>query len=106
MVVTGGLPTGHYKKIIRAAIRKRVPTMFHAPTGSTMESLASYGTSDRDIARQMARQVAAILRGAIAGDLPVERPRNVELTINLKTAKKIGITIPPEVLLRATKVSK
>ena len=106
LAVPGGLPTGHYEKIIQAATQKRVPTMFHARTGSTMESLASYGTSDRDIAKQMARQVAAILRGTKAGDLPVERPRNVELTINLKTAKKIGITIPPEVLLRVTKVIK
>jgi putative ABC transport system substrate-binding protein len=104
LVIPGGLPTGHYEGIIQAAILKRVPTMFHARTGSTMESLASYGTSDKDIAKQMARQVAAILRGTKAGDLPVERPRNVELTINLKTANKIGITIPPEILLQATKV--
>jgi putative ABC transport system substrate-binding protein len=106
LVVPGGLPTGHYKRIIRAATQKRVPTMFHARTGSTMESLASYGTSDGDIARQMARQVAAILRGTKAGDLPVERPRKFDLTINLKTAKKLGITIPPEILFRATKVIK
>ena len=80
--------------------------MFHARTGSTVASLASYGTSDRDIAKQMARQVAAIFRGTKAGDLPVERPRNLELTINLKTAKKIGLTIPPELLFRADKVIK
>jgi putative ABC transport system substrate-binding protein len=106
LVVPGGLPTGHYERIIQAAIQKRVPTMFHARTGSTMQSLASYGTSDGEIAKQMARQVAKIFRGAKAGDIPVERPLKVEFTINLKTAKKIGLTIPPEVLLRATRVIK
>ena len=102
--VPGGLPTGHYQEIISAANAKRVPTIFHARTGSTAEALASYGTSDVAIARQAARLVDKIVKGANAGDLPVERPTKLELIINLKTAKQIGLTIPPNLLARADKV--
>jgi len=104
LVIPGGLPTGHYAEIIRAANAKRVPTMFHARTGSTIEALVSYGASDVAIARQLARHVAKILEGAKAGDLPVERPMRLELVINLTTAKHIGVTIPPEVLMQAHRV--
>jgi len=104
LVIPGGLPTGHYAEIIRAAHAKRVPTMFHARTGSTMEALVSYGTSDVEIARQLARHVAKILKGVKAGDLPVERPMRLELVINLKTAKQLGVTIPPVVLMQADRV--
>jgi len=104
LVILGGLPTSHYAEIIRAANAKRVPTMFHARTGSTLEALVSYGASDAEIARQMARHVAKILTGAQAGDLPVERPMKLELVINLNIAKQIGVTIPPAVLMLADKV--
>jgi putative ABC transport system substrate-binding protein len=104
--IPGGFPTAHYREIIRAANSKRLPTIFHARTGSTMESLASYGASDVGIARQAARLVDKILKGAKAGDLPVERPLKLEMVINLKTAKAIGLNVPPEVLVRADKVIK
>jgi putative tryptophan/tyrosine transport system substrate-binding protein len=104
LVILGGLPTSHYAEIIRAANAKRVPTMFHARTGSTMEALVSYGASDAEIARQLARHVAKILTGVKAGDLPVERPMKLELVINLKIAKQIGVTIPSAVLMQANKV--
>jgi putative tryptophan/tyrosine transport system substrate-binding protein len=104
LVILGGLPTSHYAEIIRAANAKRVPTMFHTRTGSTMEALVSYGASDAEIARQLARHVAKILTGVQAGDLPVERPMKLELVINLKIAKQIGVTIPSEVLMQANKV--
>jgi len=106
LVIPGGVPTGHYAEIIRAANARRVPTLFHARAGSTMEALATYGTGSRSMAREMARQVDKILKGAKAGDLPVERPIKFDFVINLKTAKAIGVTIPPEVLFRATKVIK
>jgi putative tryptophan/tyrosine transport system substrate-binding protein len=102
--VPGGLPTGYYKEIINAANAKKVPTIFHASTGSTKKALISYGTSDADIARQAARHVAKILKGTKAGDLPVERPTNLDLVINLRTAKQLGITIPPSIRYRADKV--
>jgi putative ABC transport system substrate-binding protein len=104
LVILGGLPTSHYAEIIRAANTKRVPTMFHTRTGSTMEALVSYGASDAEIARQLARHVAKILTGVKAGDLPVERPMKLELVINLNIAKHIGVTIPSEVLMQANKV--
>jgi putative ABC transport system substrate-binding protein len=106
LAVPGGLTSGHYEQIIRAANTKRLPTMFHARTGTTMEALATYGASDVATARQAARLVDKVLKGAKAGDLPVERPIKLELVINLKTAKAIGLNIPPEVLMRADKVIK
>ena len=104
LVMPGGLPTRYYAEIIRAANAKRVPTMFHARTGSTMEALASYGASEVEIARQLARPVAKILSGVQAGDLPVERPMKLELVINLTIAKQLGVTIPSAVLMQADKV--
>ena len=104
LVILGGLPTSHYVEIIHAANAKRVPTMFHTRTGSTMEALVSYGASDAEIARQLARHVAKILTGVKAGDLPVERPMKLELVLNLKIAQHLGVTIPAEVLMQANKV--
>ena len=106
LAIPGGFPSGHYEQIIRAASAKRLATMFPARAGSTMEALASYGANDSEIARQAARLVDKILKGANAGDIPVERPRKLEFVINLKTAKQIGLTIPPNVLARADRVIK
>jgi putative tryptophan/tyrosine transport system substrate-binding protein len=90
--------------MIQAATERRLPTVFHGLTESTNGALASYGASDANIARQAARQVAKILNGESAGDLPVERPTRLELVINLKTANVIGLTIPPTLLARADEV--
>jgi putative ABC transport system substrate-binding protein len=64
----------------------------------------TYGASDADVAREAARLVAKILGGADAGELPVERPTKISLIINLKTAKALGLTVPPALLLRADHV--
>jgi len=66
----------------------------------------SYSANVRDEWRRTARIVAKILKGANPADLPVEQSTKFELVVNLKTAKQIGITIPPEVLLQATRVIK
>ena len=66
----------------------------------------SYGANINDSYRQLATNVDKVLKGARSGDLPVERSRKLEFIVNLKAAKQIGLTIPPNVLVRADKVIK
>jgi putative ABC transport system substrate-binding protein len=104
LAIPGGVTSAHYPTIIRAAHAKRLPTFFHSRTGGGAEALASYGASDVNVARETARIVDKILKGEKAGDLPVERPTKFELVINLKTAKTLGLTVPPTLLARADQV--
>jgi putative tryptophan/tyrosine transport system substrate-binding protein len=104
--IPGGFPTGAYREITRLINSKRLPTIFHTRSSDTMDALTSYGASDTQVAHDSARLVDKIIKGANAGELPVERPTRIELTINLQTAKKIGLTIPPNVLARADRVIK
>jgi putative ABC transport system substrate-binding protein len=104
--IPGGFPSSAYDEITRLTNSKRVPAIFHARMSSSMGAIAAYGASDTQVAHDAARLIGKILKGANAGELPVERPTNLELSINLKTAKQIGLTIPPNVLARADKVIK
>ena len=99
--VPGGITAAHFAAMIAAANAKRLPTVFHARSADTRDALLTYGASDVDIARQSARAIDKILKGANAGDLPVERPSKLTLVLNRRTAKAIGLTIPPAFALRA-----
>ena len=96
----------HRRRIIGLAAKNRVPAIYTLGGWVAAGGLMSYGASWPDLFRRAAVYVDKILRGAKPAGLPVEQPTKFELVINLKAAKQIGITIPPEVLYRATKVIK
>ncbi|MGH8689925.1 MAG: ABC transporter substrate-binding protein [Burkholderiales bacterium] len=102
--IPGGITSGHYESMIGAANARQRPTILFTHSPSTRDALLSYGASDIEVARQAARVVVKIVKGANAGDLAVERPAKLTLVINRRTAKAIGIRIPPALLLRADQV--
>jgi putative ABC transport system substrate-binding protein len=96
-----------FNKIVPAAIQKKVPVMGNEAFHVTEDwALLSYDSDRFHIGQRLAWYVDRILKGAKPADLPVEQPTKFELVINLKTAKQIGLTIPPSVLARADKVSR
>jgi putative ABC transport system substrate-binding protein len=86
------------------ALKHRLPSMFHHSGWTDAGGLVSYGPNFSDVFRQGAEQVARILKGAKPAELPIEQPTKFELVINLETAKALGLTIPPSLLLRADRV--
>ena len=90
--------------VIDMAMSKKLPTMFSEQSLVAMGGLASYGQNFHEVGRLSAKYVQKVLTGASPGDLRVEIVDKFELVINLKTAKQIGLTIPPNVLVRADKV--
>jgi putative ABC transport system substrate-binding protein len=102
-VITSGR---NHKQIVELAIKNRLPTMFSERDLIESGGLMSYGPNYTDLHRRAAVFVDKILKGAKPSELPVEQPIKFELIINLKTAKQIGLTIPPNVLVRADKVIK
>ncbi len=91
-------------KLADIATKSRLPAIFWARGITEAGGLMSYGTNVPDLFRRTAQLVDKILKGTKPSDLPVEQPMKFELIINLKTAKQIGLTIPPNVLVRADKV--
>jgi putative ABC transport system substrate-binding protein len=91
-------------KIITLATRYRVPTIYGYRNFAAAGGLMSYGVKSTDIYRRAATYVDRILKGEKAADLPVQRPTSFELTINLKTAKLLGITVPQSLLVAADEV--
>ena len=94
------------KQLVELAVKNRLPAIYY--TGDLVEAggLMTYGVNRNDLARRAATYVDKILKGAKPAELPVEQPKKFELIINLKAAKQIGLTIPPNVLARADKVIK
>jgi putative tryptophan/tyrosine transport system substrate-binding protein len=98
--------TTHPKRVVELAAKHRLPAMYAVGEYVADGGLMAYGPSMPDLYRRAAAYVDKILKGAKPADLPVEQPTKFELVINLKTAKQLGLTIPPEVLMRADKVIK
>ena len=90
--------------IVQSAMRHRLPTVFDFKESAEAGGIISYGVNNLDLYRQAARFVDRLFKGAKPADLPVEQPTKFELVINLKTAKTLGLTIPPSLLLRADQV--
>jgi putative tryptophan/tyrosine transport system substrate-binding protein len=101
--LVGGL---YLKRTVELAGKGRLPAMYDGSDYVEAGGLMSYAVNFTDLWRRAATYVDKILKGAKPADLPVEQPRTFELVINLKTAKQIGLTIPPNVLARADKVIK
>ena len=94
------------KRIVEFATKNRLPSIFHSRDFVEAGGLMCYGEHNADLLRRVAYYVDRILKGTKPADLPVEQPTKFEMIINLKTAKQIGVTIPPSVLYRADKVIK
>ena len=104
VVVGGPLITSNRKRIAELAIKSRLPTMYPDIRYANAGGLMSYGADRTEPYRRIASMVDKILKGTKPADIPVEQPTKFELIINLKAAKQIGLTIPPNVLVRADKV--
>jgi putative ABC transport system substrate-binding protein len=87
--------------IIQLAARHRLPAVYETRLFPDAGGLLSYGPLQQERFQRMAVYVDRILRGARPGELPIEQPTKFELVINLKTAKALGLTVPPSVLARA-----
>jgi putative ABC transport system substrate-binding protein len=104
IVVRGPLLRRYAKLVADLTIKNRLPCMCEGSDSVEAGGLMSYSTSDTESFRRAATYVDKILKGAKPAHLPVEQPTKFELMINLKTAKQIGLTIPPSVLARADRV--
>jgi len=100
----GGLLNANQKRTISFALKSRLPSLYVSSFFVDAGGLMSYAAEEAESYRRVATYVDKILKGAKPGDLPVEQPTKFELVINLKTAKQIGLTIPPNVLARASRV--
>ena len=106
LVFPDPVTNAHRKQITEFAAKRRLPSMFGRKEPVEAGGLMSYGPSLDEVHRRIPVHVDKILKGAKPADLPTELPTKFELFINLKTAKQIGLTIPPNLLARADKVIK
>jgi putative ABC transport system substrate-binding protein len=103
-VLTSAMLFGERRRLADLAAKNRLPTMYPWREAVDVGGLMAYGPDLADLLRRVATYVDKILKGTKPGDLPVEQPTKFELIINLKTAKALGLTIPPSLLARADQV--
>jgi putative ABC transport system substrate-binding protein len=106
MLVAGGIASAHRTEIVELAVKSRLPTIYDRVEFVEDGGLMTYSESSTDLFRRAATYVDKILKGVKPADLPVEQPTKFEFIVNLTAAKRIGLTIPPNVLARADKVIK
>ena len=104
ITTTGGRINTQQRQVLDFAAKNRLPAIYHYSEFVEAGGLMSYGPDNTDIWPRAADFVDKILKGAKPGDLPIEQPKKFEFIINLKAAKQIGLTIPPNVLARADRV--
>jgi len=106
LVLASTVFNSYRTEVIDLSVKSQLPAIFYSAEYAELGGLMAYATSYVDLYRRVATYVDKILKGTRPADLPVEQPTKFELIINLKTAKQIGLTIPPNVLARADKVIK
>ena len=106
IVLRNPVASAHRKQIVEFVMKSRLPAIYVSPEWMESGGLMSYALDVSDNYRRAATYVDKILKGAKPAELPIEQPTKFELVINLKTAKQIGLTIPPNVLARADRVIK
>ena len=104
LVFPDGTTMAHRRQLAEFATKHRLPSVFGWREYVEAGGLMAYGPNRRDTARRVAVYVDKILKGAKPADLPIEQPTKFELVINLKTAKALGLTVPPPLLLRADRI--
>jgi putative ABC transport system substrate-binding protein len=104
IVAAGGLAEAHRRLIVTLAARHKLPAVYYQHSFAAVGGLASYGVDFVDQYWQAAAYVDRILKGEKPGDLPVQAPTKYKLVINLKTAKALGLTVPPALLASAGEV--
>jgi putative ABC transport system substrate-binding protein len=104
MMVAGAVALAHQTQIVELVVKSRLPAIYATPGSVDAGGLMSYGVNLNDLFRRAATYVDKILKGRTPADLPVEQPMRFEFIVNLKAAKQIGLTIPPNVLVRANRV--
>ena len=102
--ISDSMVNSQANSVIAVAQSKKLPTMFSEQSAVALGGLASYGQNFQEVGRLVARYIQKIIAGAQPGDLRIETVDKFELVVNLKTAKQIGLTIPPNLLARADKV--
>jgi len=106
LMLAGSILNSNRTQIVELAAKGRLPAIYPYPEYMEDSGLMTYSVSFIDLFRRAATYVDKILKGAKPADLPIEQPKKFEFIINLKAAKQIGLTIPPNVLVRADKVIK